>query len=898
MKTTKEIKELFIRYFETHGHTLVASSSLIPKNDPTLLFTNAGMNQFKEVFLGQESRPYKSAVTVQRCLRAGGKHNDLENVGYTKRHHTFFEMLGNFSFGAYFKREAIEFAWEFLTGKNWLNLPQEKLWITVHEKDEGAAKIWLEELKINKHYFSKCGDEDNFWAMGETGPCGYCSEIYYDYGSDIAGNPPGSENTGERFIEIWNLVFMQFERDKSGKLIPLLNPSIDTGMGLERIAAVMQTAQLKEIKWRGDNYHIDIFAQFSDDFKATVVNKYGVDADQKEFFTVARVVGDHLRATVALIADEVVPSNERRGYVLRKIIRRAAYHLWKLGVYKNNNCEPVFCEWIGKNSLIDSMQNSFPELCVNWDFKIKTIKEIVKIEEQQFLSTLDRGLKVLEQEIAKLTGKIIEGEVVFYLKDTLGFPEDLTREIASEYNLTIDQNGFDIAEEKQRQRSKAASKFKTKIAIKSSATISTKFEGYEYFTTNSQIMDLYRNSGEPTDALQTGKEGIVVLDRTPFYAESGGQIGDTGIIELVKDKTTILFEVTDTQKQGTVYLHFGNVCQGILLNKQLVKAEINNARRQLIKANHSAAHLLHKVLRDFLGNHVEQRGSSVTEHNLRFDFSHFEGLTAEEIADIELAVNQKIWANWPVKTKIMTLEEAKQTGAIALFNEKYDEKVRVVCMGDFSMELCGGTHVNATGEIGIFKILSESAIAAGVRRIEACTNAQAFNYMQSIDRHLKNIALLFKTGVNEILPKLQQTLALNRSYEKELLQLKDKAAISDSSRLLSQAVDIKGIKVLVSKLENIDPKTMRSILDRLKQQLDLAVILLASIVNDKIQLVVSVSKGCSKEFSAGELAKYVAAQIGGNGGGKDDMAQGGGTEIAKIDSALNSVLDWVKQKSL
>jgi alanyl-tRNA synthetase len=928
-KTTKEIKELFIKYFTTHGHTLVPSNSLVPKNDPTLLFTNAGMNQFKEVFLGQESRPYKQAVTIQRCLRAGGKHNDLENVGYTKRHHTFFEMLGNFSFGDYFKREAIKYAWEFLTGKDWLNLPPEKLWITVHQKDEEAAKIWLSELKIDKNNFSKCGNEDNFWTMGETGPCGYCSEIYYDYGSDLAGSPPGSSDTGERFIEIWNLVFMQFERDKSGKLTPLPNPSIDTGMGLERIAAVVQTTKLKAPEARGDNYHTDIFKTFIDAFIQRYLNLEGgvynpiqaftssldltaesiqcehLDAtaksrnnelprEQLQTYTAAKVVADHLRATLALIIDGITPLNEGRGYVLRKIIRRAIYHLWKIGIYKNNNWQPVFCESIEKNALTDSMQNSFPELQASWDHKIKTIKEIVKAEEQQFLSTIDRGLKKLEQEIAKLNGKIITGETVFYLKDTLGFPEDLTKEIAREHLLTIDQLGFDAAEEKQRQTSKAASKFKN-ITIKL-PSISTEFKGYNYLTTNSQIIALFQISGEPTNSLASGEEGIVILDCTPFYAESGGQIGDTGIIELTKGNTVTLFEVTDTKKQGTAYLHYGFVRQGILINNQKVTADIDSDRRQAIKANHSAAHLLHKVLRNFLGNHVEQRGSSVTENYLRFDFSHFSGLTSEEITSIELAVNQKIWSNLAVKTEIMTLDEAKHSEAIALFDEKYAEKVRVISMGDFSKELCGGTHVSATSEIGIFKILAESAIAAGVRRIEACTNEPAFLHMQHLDHQQKTLAFFLKTGVNEILPKIQQILEQNKAQEKELLQLKDQAAISDSHHLLSQAIDIKGIKVLVAKLKNVDSKMMRNILDRLKPQFDQAIILLATIINNKIQLAVSISKSCTEKYSAGELAQYVATQIGGSGGGKGEMAQGGGTEIAKLETALGSVVGWVENK--
>ena len=895
MKTTKEIRTLFIKYFENHGHTLVASSSLMPKNDPTLLFTNAGMNQFKEVFLGQEVLPYKRAVTVQRCMRAGGKHNDLENVGYTKRHHTFFEMLGNFSFGDYFKREAIKYAWEFLTGKEWLNLPPEKLWITVHEKDDEAAKIWLEEIKINPHYFSKCGDEDNFWAMGETGPCGYCSEIYFDYGADVAGGPPGNPDTGERFVEIWNLVFMQFERNSTGQLIPLANPAIDTGMGLERIAAVMQTATLKDTQLRGDNYRTDVFEDFFTIFKKKVLPYYS-KGETLELYTASRVIEDHLRASVALIIDGIVPSNERRGYVLRKVIRRAIYHLWKLGVYHSNDSTPVFCDWVGKNSLIDSMYDSFPEIQANWDFKIKSINEIVKTEEQQFLSTLERGLKVLEQEINRLTGNIIAGETVFYLKDTLGFPEDLTKEIAKEHNLSIDQKNFALAEEKQRQTSKAASKFKDAGTIKLAVAVGTKFEGYDHLITDSKIMALYRNNGELTDGLQLGEEGVVILDHTPFYAEAGGQIGDTGTIESVKDQSITLFEVTATKKQGAVYLHYGNIRQGKLTNQQKVTAEVNTDRRQSIKANHSAAHLLHQVLRIILGNHVEQRGSSITESSLRFDFSHFQGLTSEEINAIELAVNEKIWANLMVETKVMTLSEAKKCGAIALFDEKYADEVRVINMGDFSMELCGGTHVSFTGAIGTFKILAESAVAAGVRRIEACTKGTAVAYIQNIDKQIKTVAALLKTGVNDSISKIQQILEHNRLQEKELLQLKDKAVIGEINHLLSRIVEVNGVQVLATKLEHVDTKMMRNILDRIKSQLSSAVILLTAVINDKIQLVVGVSKNCAEQFPANDLAQYISAQIGGSGGGRNDMAQGGGTEISKIDSALGSVVEWIKQK--
>jgi alanyl-tRNA synthetase len=892
---TNQIREKFLNFFESRGHQRVASSSLVPVDDPTLLFTNAGMNQFKDVFLGTEPRPYNKATTCQRCVRAGGKHNDLENVGYTKRHHTFFEMLGNFSFGDYFKREAIQYAWDFLTKE--LNIPAEKLWVTVHKKDQEAEKIWLEEMQVSKERFSRCDDKDNFWAMGDTGPCGYCSEIFYDYGADIAGDPPGGKNEGERYVEIWNLVFMQFERDANGKLTNLPNPSIDTGMGLERLAAVMQTTTEADIALRGSNYQIDIFKQFSETFRQTISGKYSIGKDfldslGDEVKIAGHVVGDHLRASVALIADGIQPSNEGRGYVLRSIIRRAIYHLFILGVYQANEHQPAFCEWIQKNSLIKAIIESFPEL--DLPNKILNIQKLIRIEEQQFLMTLERGLKILEQEINKLADKTIPGEIVFMLHDTYGLPAILTAEIATKRGLVIDQAGFEIAMERQRQMSRAASKFTVNKGLKIEVTDATHFVGYEENRTQAKVIGIYTAEGSPVKSLSLGESGIVVLDKTPFYAEAGGQVGDTG--KLFDPDN--FFAVSDTQKFNAIILHYGTVTKGKVVNHSLVIAEIDISRRNAIKANHSAAHLLQTALRQVLGNQIEQKGSAVDAERLRFDFSHFEGMTTSQIKQTEAIVNQQIRANLQVTTKIMSLEEAKQNGAIALFSEKYGERVRVVSMGDFSKELCGGTHVKATGDIAIFKILTESGIAAGTRRIEAITGIQAFAHFERAENSLKIAAEIFKTEPSKLVQKVEEISNYVRSLEKELVTLKNQLALGKLDELLSQAIDINGIKVLIAQLDNIDTKTIRTVIENLKIKLGSSVILITTIFDNKVQIAAGVSQDCTSKMQAGKLVQYVAEQLGGKGGGKPDMAQGSGTEINKLPEALQQALKWLQSNIL
>jgi alanyl-tRNA synthetase len=898
--TTNKLREKFLKYFENNGHQRVASSSLVPVGDPTLLFTNAGMNQFKDVFLGTESRPYDRATTCQRCVRAGGKHNDLENVGYTKRHHTFFEMLGNFSFGDYFKRDAIKYAWEFLTKE--LNISAEKLWITVHEKDREAEKIWLEEMQVSKERFSHCGDKDNFWAMGDTGPCGYCSEIFYDYGADIPGDPPGGKNEGERYVEIWNLVFMQFERDAEGKLTELPNPSIDTGMGLERLAAVMQTATEAEHALRGNNYQIDIFKQFYADLNKLLVQKglihpHGIVAPARnvhEVKTVSAVVADHARAAIALIADGVTPSNEGRGYVLRSIMRRAIYHIQKLyfyqkesGSYEQGSLQPVFFEAVQIESLVAAMQQSFPEL--NLKQEILKIQKVVRSEEQQFLTTLQRGSKILEEEISKLTGKIIPGKIVFMLHDTYGFPAALTAEIAGQHGLTIDQAGFEAAMEKQRQMSRAASNFTVNKSLKIEVTDATHFVGYDENKTQGKIVGIYSIEGAPKKNLSVGESGIIVLDKTVFYAEAGGQVGDTGKLFAADCE----FIVKDTQKINNTILHYGIVNDGEFINQNLVMAEIDVERRNKIKANHSSAHLLHKALQLVLGNHVEQKGSLVNVEHLRFDFSHFAAMTVPEIKQVEAIVNQQIRANLIVNTKVMGLDEAKQSGAVALFSEKYTERVRVVSMGSFSRELCGGTHVNAAGEIAIFKILTESGISAGTRRIEAITGAQAFSHFEKTENYLKVAAGILKTEPHKLTQRVEEIVDYSRNLEKELTFLKNKMALSNVENLIAKAINIDGIKVLIAKMEDIDVKTIRTVVEQLKQKLGSSIVLIAAVIDDKIQIAAGVSQDCVNRIQAGKLVQYFAEQLGGKGGGRADMAQGSAPRT--LAEELNR---WEQQGSL
>ncbi|EKE01309.1 MAG: hypothetical protein ACD_21C00162G0002 [uncultured bacterium] len=879
--TTSQIRQAFLDYFQHHGHAVISSSSLIPADDPTLLFTNAGMVQFKNVFLGKEQRKDTRVVTVQRCMRAGGKHNDLENVGYTNRHHTFFEMLGNFSFGDYFKRDAIHYAWEFLTKK--LGIDPKKLWITVHEKDIESEQLWQEEFKktnTEAQGLSHCGDKDNFWAMGETGPCGYCSEIFYDHGDQLPGDPPGGKFEGERYVEIWNLVFMQFERDANGNLTPLPKPSIDTGMGLERIAAVMQGVH--------DNYEIDIFADIYGEFSKFLSNKFGISAEileSKEAKIASRVIADHIRAAVFLIAEGIIPSNEQAGYVLRSIIRRAAYYLYHLGVH-----QPFFFQFI--YPLLRTLGNVYPELQL--EKKQQQIANIIEQEEIKFLDTLDRGLKILDEELKKLKNKTIPGSVIFTLHDTYGFPAILTSEIARQRGLTLDQAGFEAAMEKQRETSRTANKFTTTSTLKLAIDGETEFVGYTQNSCTCEIRGLFKADGTPIKDLNTNEEGIVVLNKTPFYAESGGQIGDTG--EIYSELGT--FIVQDTQKYGALHLHYGTMAKGTFSANNSVTAEINTDRRQAIKLNHSTAHMLHAGLHLVLGEHATQRGSSVDAQKLRLDFAHLAALTSEELRELEQIVNSQIRANLEVRTIIKSLEEARRENAIALFGEKYGDKVRVIKMGEFSKELCGGTHVNFTGEIGLFKIVTETSVAAGIRRIEAVTGENALNWVNEIEAESKNISNLLGTGIDSqhITSRLQQILAEKRAQEKELMDFRNKSLIEKRKELAEKAVLVDNIKILAAELPHAEDKILRQSVDALKQQLQSAVIVLASKTDNKVQLVVGVTQNLLNKIKANELLQHITQQIDGSGGGRPDMAQGGGTKVAGLQKALNSVLPWVKTK--
>ena len=865
-----EIRTAFLEFFESKGHKVLPSSTLVPGNDPTLLFTNAGMVQFKDVFLGRDERDYVRAATSQRCVRAGGKHNDLENVGYTARHHTFFEMLGNFSFGDYFKKEAINFAWEFLTVK--MGLPEEKLWVTVYKDDKEAEEIWLNERGVSAERFSRLGEKDNFWAMGDTGPCGPCTEIFYDHGESVAGGPPGSpEEDGDRYIEIWNLVFMQFDRQADGELKPLPKPSVDTGMGLERIAAVMQGVH--------SNYEIDLFQNLiSAVEQVTGVN----DRSSKSL----QVIADHIRSCSFLIADGVTPSNEGRGYVLRRIIRRAIRHGHKLGVE-----EAFFYKLVP--ALVQEMGGAYPELA---DAEAQ-VGKVLLTEEEQFAKTLDQGMKILEHDLAELEKagqKELSGETVFRLYDTYGFPEDLTADIARERGVKVDSEGFEKAMEAQRSRARAANQFGMDRIIKLELEDKTEFTGYDQLYDQAHVQALFVENNK-VEAVNTGEQALVILDRTPFYAESGGQVGDAGVIRWGSGD----FKVEDTQKDGAAFLHLGKLESGQLRVGQLVDVQVNKDRRLATALNHSATHLMHAALRQVLGSHVSQKGSLVDGDKLRFDFSHFESLTNTELETIERIVNQQIRKNTPVKTEVMALEEAKKRGAMALFGEKYDEKVRVLSMGEnnYSVELCGGTHVDRTGDIGIFKIVSEAGIAAGVRRIEAITGELAYEWMQSGENTLQQAAQLLKTGRDQFSDKLQQALQRTRQLEKELEQLKARLASQAGNELGSQVEKVNGVKVLAQHLEGADPKSLRSTMDQLKNKLGSAVILLATSKGDKISLVAGVTKDLTDRFKAGELVNHVAVQVGGKGGGRPDMAQAGGNNPANLDSALSSVSQWVAEKA-
>jgi alanyl-tRNA synthetase len=873
MKTSAEIRQAFLDYFATHGHEVVSSSPLVPQNDPTLLFTNAGMVQFKDVFLGREKRNYHRAASSQRCVRAGGKHNDLENVGYTARHHTFFEMLGNFSFGDYFKRDAITFAWEFLTQT--IGLSPEKLWVTVYEEDDEAANIWLKEVGVDPARFTRIGDKpggkryesDNFWSMGDTGPCGPCSEIFYDHGEEIWGGPPGTpEEDGDRYIEIWNLVFMQYNRDADGTMTELPKPSVDTGMGLERLAAVLQGVH--------SNYEIDLFVHLIEAAaKLTGCENLGEKS--------LRVIADHIRSCAFLIVDGVLPSNEGRGYVLRRIIRRAIRHGYMLGVQ-----EPFFHKLVAQ--LCQEMGDAYPELVTQRD----QVERVLRLEEERFAVTLEKGMKILEETIASLKGKEIPGKTVFKLYDTYGFPMDLTADIARERELTIDQAGFDRAMAEQREQSQASSQFGVTEVSSLELEGQTEFTGYELLEDQVRVVALLRE-GQQIESLQCGETGVVFLDRTPFYAESGGQVGDLGVLM----GNGVLFEVEDTLKQGGErFAHIGKLEEGSLKVGDSITAQVNAYTRQATRLNHSATHLLHAALREILGDHVAQKGSLVDAERLRFDFSHFEPISRETLQAIEQRVNEEIRCNHQVETNLMDLEQAKTSGAMALFGEKYDEVVRVLRMGDFSTELCGGTHVNAVGDIGLFKITAESGIAAGVRRIEAVTGQRAIEWMEADEERVLRVAELIKSGREEVEEKLSQILERNRKLEKEMEQLKGKLASAAGNDLAASAVRVGEVSVLAAHLDGADPKSLRETMDQLKNKLGSAVILLATVAGGKVSLVAGVTKDLAGQLKAGDLVKLAAEQVGGKGGGRPDMAQAGGTKPDALPDALGMVEPWVRER--
>ncbi|MDF3842910.1 alanine--tRNA ligase [Pseudomonas citronellolis] len=868
-----EIREAFLRFFEEKGHTRVASSSLIPANDPTLLFTNAGMNQFKDCFLGLEKRAYTRATTSQKCVRAGGKHNDLENVGYTARHHTFFEMLGNFSFGDYFKRDAIHYAWEFLTSDKWLNLPKDKLWVTVYASDDEAYDIWTQEVGVPAERMVRIGDNkgapyasDNFWAMGDTGPCGPCTEIFYDHGADIWGGPPGSpEEDGDRYIEIWNNVFMQFNRTADGVMHPLPAPSVDTGMGLERISAVLQHVH--------SNYEIDLFQSL---LKASA-EAIGCANDDAPSL---KVVADHIRSCSFLIADGVLPSNEGRGYVLRRIIRRACRHGNKLGA-KGSFFHKIVA------ALVAEMGEAFPEL----KQQQAHIERVLKTEEEQFAKTLEQGLKILEQDLNELKGSVIPGNVVFKLYDTYGFPVDLTNDIARERSLTLDEEGFEREMEAQRERARSASAFGMDYNALVKVDGDTRFLGYQGVSGAGQIIALFKD-GKAVEKLNEGEEGVVVLDQTPFYAESGGQVGDCGTLS----GAGVRFDVRDTTKAGGAHLHHGIVAQGSLSVGAAVKAEVDASVRQATALNHSATHLLHAALRQVLGEHVQQKGSLVDSQRLRFDFSHFEAIKPEQLKQLEDIVNREIRANSVVETEETDIDTAKAKGAMALFGEKYGDQVRVLTMGGgFSVELCGGTHVGRTGDIGLFKITSEGGVAAGVRRIEAVTGAAALAYLNGAEEQLKEAAGLVKGSRDNLLDKLAGLLERNRQLEKELEQLKAKAASAAGDDLAGSAVDVAGVKVLAARLDGLDGKALLALVDQLKNKLGSGVILLGGVFEEKVVLVAGVTQDLAAKLKAGDLMKQAAAAVGGKGGGRPDMAQGGGTDAGKLDEALALAKAFVEQ---
>ena len=862
--TSNELRQAFLEFFRERGHEVVASSPLVPGNDPTLLFTNAGMVQFKDVFLGDDKRSYKRAATSQRCVRAGGKHNDLENVGYTSRHHTFFEMLGNFSFGDYFKRDAIQYAWDFLTGT--LGLPAERLWVTVYEEDDEAADIWLNEMKIDPKRFSRLGEKDNFWAMGDTGPCGPCSEIFFDHGPNVAGGPPGSpDEDGDRYVEVWNLVFMQFDRSAVGDLKPLPKPSVDTGMGLERMAAVMQQVH--------SNYEIDLFEHI---IQATA-DVLGVKKDGSSSLN---VVADHIRACAFLIVDGVLPGNEGRGYVLRRIIRRAIRHGKKLGT------DGLFFHKLVA-PLVKEMGGAYPELA-----KAQAhVEKVLQKEERRFAETLDQGMDILESSIAELDGNQIPGDVVFKLYDTYGFPVDLTADIARERNLTVDDEGFEKAMGQQRDRARAASKFGAADGGALKTGVESEFLGYDGTEGSSKIVSLYQD-GESVEALGEGDDGAVILSSTPFYAESGGQVGDTGILV----ESGKLFRVDDTQKSGKANVHFGSVEQGELRVGETIDAVVDADRRQEIRLNHSATHLMHAALRQVLGDHVTQKGSLVAPDKLRFDFSHYESVTGEQLQETEDLVNAEIRKNIAADTNLMSYDDAIESGAMALFGEKYGDKVRVLRLGEFSVELCGGTHVDRTGDIGVFKIVSESGVASGVRRIEAVTGKGAMAWIDANQRSMNALAGLLRSQPDQARSKVEQLLKRTRDLERELAAVKQALATGQATDHADHVQEVAGIKVLATRMDGADAKTLRDAVDRFKDRLQNAVVVLGSVDEGKVRLAAGVTKNNTDKIRAGDLIKPVAELVGGKGGGRPDFAQAGGNDPSKLDQALASVPAWIADR--
>jgi alanyl-tRNA synthetase len=860
---TNELRTLFLEYFEKHQHAHVESASLIPSNDPTLLFTNAGMVPFKNVFLGNEVRPYTRATSSQRCLRAGGKHNDLENVGYTSRHHTFFEMLGNFSFGDYFKKEAIEFAWTFLTKV--LKLPESKLWITVFRDDQETEDLWLKTMKVDPARFTRCGEKDNFWTMGDTGPCGPSTEIFYDHGPEVEGGPPGSPNEdGDRYVEIWNLVFMQFNRSDDGSQTSLPKPCVDTGMGLERIAAVMQNVH--------NNYDIDLFQKLLAALSDIIGCKNLHDKSM-------RVIVDHIRSAAFLITDGVIPLNEGRGYVLRRIIRRAIRHGFKLGE-KNI----FFAKLVP--ALVSVMGDAYPQLKQSEAL----IQQVIEQEERQFANTLMKGMKMFDQVVSQLSENELAGETVFQLYDTFGFPPDLTADMARERGFTIDYAGFEVAMQKQRQQSQQSGKFSVAYTEQLHVAGESEFLGYDGLVAKANVTGLLYDN-KPVSVLKSGEEGAVILDRTPFYAESGGQVGDTGYLFTENGR----FHVLDTQKKGAAILHYGKLLKGAIKKEDPVRAEVDQSR-YLIMLNHSATHLLHEALRRILGDQVAQKGSLVDAKRLRFDFSYPNGLSLEQIQSIEHMVNQQIRANIQAEKSEMSLEDAKATGAMALFGEKYGDRVRVVRMGDFSTEICGGTHLGSTGEMGLFKIISEVAVAAGVRRIEAVTAEEALRWVSTGEAQLAELGAILKSKRHEMVVKVSQVLENNRQLSKELARTKQALANQQSGSLSDQAIDVNGIQVLAVELPEIDRETLRHMLDRLKSDLTSYAIVLATVEKGAVQLVAGVSKDCLPSFNATELLNTVASRVGGKGGGRPDLAQGGGDDPEQLESALGRVVDWVRER--